>query len=120
MYINLRIRPWVLWWFCLGVVCGVVAVLNIVSRNLTRSQEVIILFIGVMNWVLGGVICWAFGIEIGKPAPSPSRAEEAHVRPEVQWYSASDFLLPGQRKLLPTKYSPKLVSKRFSAFLSNV
>ena len=107
MYIHLRIRQWVLWWICLGVVCGAVAVLNIVTRNLTKSQEGIILFIGVMNWVLGGVICWAFGIEIGNPVLPHSPAKETHAAPDVEWHSASDFLLPGHRKMLPPKYSPK-------------
>jgi hypothetical protein len=78
MDVHLRIRPWVIWWFWLGVVCGAVAILNIVTRNLNRPQELIILFIGVMNWVLGGVICWAFGIHIVQPSPPVSPTKEAH------------------------------------------
>ena len=106
MDVHLRIRRWVIWWFWLGVVCGAVAILNIVTRNLTRSQELIILFIGVMNWVLGGAICWAFGVQIAQPSPPASPTKEAHFTPELEWHSASDFLLPGHRRLLPPKYSP--------------
>ena len=106
MDVHLRIRRWVIWWFWLGVVCGAVAILNIVTRNLNRPQELIILFIGVMNWVLGGVICWAFGIHIVQPSPPASPTREAHSTPELEWHSASDFLMPGRRRLLPPKYSP--------------
>jgi hypothetical protein len=78
MDVHLRIRRWVICWFWLGVACGAVAILNIVSRNLTKSQELIILFIGVMNWVLGGAICWAFGVQIAQPSPPASPTKEAH------------------------------------------
>ncbi len=106
MDVHLRIHRWVIWWFWLGVVCGAVAILNIVTRNLTKSNELVILFIGVMNWVLGGVICWGFGIQIVQPSPPASPTKEAHFTPEFEWHSASDFLLPGHRRLLPPKYSP--------------
>ena len=59
MHIHLRIHRWVLWWFYVGVVCGVVALINILSRDLTRIQDRIILVIGVLFWLLGGLICYA-------------------------------------------------------------
>jgi hypothetical protein len=42
-----------------GVACGAVAVVNILSRNLSRTQEDVILVIGAVFWVLGGVVCYA-------------------------------------------------------------
>lgn len=59
MHIHLRIHRWVLWWFYVGVVCGVVALINILSRDLTRVQERIILVLGVLFWLLGGLVCYA-------------------------------------------------------------
>jgi hypothetical protein len=40
-------------------VCGVVALVNIFTRDLTRSQDHIILLVGIIFWVLGGVVSWA-------------------------------------------------------------
>ena len=59
MHIHLRIHHWVLWWFYVGVVCGVVAMVNIFTRDLSRSQDHIILLFGIIFWALGGVVCWA-------------------------------------------------------------
>jgi hypothetical protein len=59
MHIHLRIHRWVLWWFYVGLVCGVVALVNILTRDLTRRQERIILVIGVWFWLLGGLVCYA-------------------------------------------------------------
>jgi hypothetical protein len=59
MHIHLRVRHWVLWWFDVGVVCGVVALINILARDLTRPQEHVILAVGIGFWVLGGIVCWA-------------------------------------------------------------
>jgi hypothetical protein len=107
MHLHVRIHRWVLWWMVIGVVCGVVAVTNILEHNLTRAQERILIAVGVLNWMLGGLICYAFaGIEIEESAPKP-KAEEPKVLPkqESQSYAASDFLLPGSRKsLLPPRY----------------
>ena len=67
----LHIRRWVVWWFYVGVVCGVVALANIFFRNLTRGQEEAILFLGVLHWILGGLVCWAWeGVKLEKPVQS--------------------------------------------------
>lgn len=68
--VTVRIRPWVRWWFFIGVICGAVALANIIFRDLTRLQERIILLLGVVHWVLGGLVCWAWqGIRFTKPTP---------------------------------------------------
>lgn len=105
-HVHIRVRPWVAWWVCLGIVCGVIAVFNILLRDLTRSQEKIILLVGVVQWILGGLMCWAFeGIQITVPARPARGSESARVNTSQEWHPASDFILPGGRKsLLPTKY----------------
>ena len=56
----IRFRPWVVWWFCLGVIGGVVALVNIFFMDLTRTEERVILFLGVVHWLLGALVCWAW------------------------------------------------------------
>lgn len=104
MHIHVRIHRWVLWWFYVGVVCGVVALINILGRDLSRSQERIILVIGVFHWVLGGLVCYACeGLQIENRHEHP-KSEPPRVREQVEWHPASDFLLPGNRKsLLPPR-----------------
>jgi hypothetical protein len=53
MYFHFRVHHWVLWWFYVGIACGVVALVNILFRELTRTQETVILAIGVFFG------CWA-------------------------------------------------------------
>ena len=105
MPLHLRVHHWVVWWFCIGLVCGTVALVNILSRNLTRSQEDLVLILGVIHWVLGGLVCYSFdGIKIESPksAPKPGPPSPAHPVEEKEWHFASEFLQPGWRKrLLP-------------------
>ncbi len=105
MHLHLRIHHWVLWWFWLGVICGGVAIINILFRNLSREQEIFLLVVGVANWVLGGVICYAIdGIQI---VSHPDTPHETLIRSEDmrEWHAASDFVLPGNRKsILPPRY----------------
>jgi hypothetical protein len=91
-----------MWWFYVGVVCGVVALINILGRSdLTRTQERIILLIGVVHWVLGGLVCYAFDavriVEEGT-AERLKREEPTRPRDAPEWHPASDFILPGTRK----------------------
>ena len=60
MHIHVRIHHWVLWWFGVGIVCGVVALVNIFSRDLTHIQDRVVLVIGVLFWLLGGLVCYAY------------------------------------------------------------
>jgi hypothetical protein len=104
---RVRIHRWVVWWMVLGVVCGIVAVTNILEHNLTRAQERVLILTGVLNWILGGVICYASeGIRIEKPShPETKAAPKVLPHDDEEWHAASDFLLPGSRKsLLPPKF----------------
>jgi hypothetical protein len=106
VHIHLKIHRWVLWWFYVGVLCGVIALVNILTRDLTRLQEHVILIIGVLHWVLGGFVCWAFdGVRIHEPPAPTERHEITPPEPGRGWHPGSDFVLPGGRKsLLPPKY----------------
>jgi len=67
MHIHVRVHRWVRWWFYVGVVCGVVALANIGDRDLSRTQDKIIILIGAVHWLLGGLVCYAYeGIRIEK------------------------------------------------------
>lgn len=107
LHLDVRIHRWVVWWVVLGVVCGIVAVTNILEHNLTRAQERVLILAGVLNWFLGGLICYATeAIRIEKPPQHEDRVA-SKVLPvhDEEWHAASDFLLPGNRKsLLPPKW----------------
>jgi hypothetical protein len=105
-HIHIKIRRWVLWWFYVGVVCGVVGVVNILTRDLTRVQEHLVLTVGVVHWVVGGLVCWASdAVRIHEVSPPAERHELTPDVPAREWHPGSDFLLPGHRKsLLPPKY----------------
>jgi hypothetical protein len=105
MHIQARIHGWVVWWFFVGVFCGAVAVTNILFLHLSRTQDRIALFIGVLFWTLGGLICYACeGIRIERSSQQPIKREPMKVQESQEWHSASDFLFPGSRKsLLPPR-----------------
>ena len=104
---RVHIHRWVVWWMVLGVVCGIVAVTNILEHSLTRAQEKVLILMGVMNWILGGLICYASeGIRIEKPShPTEQSTPKPVLHDDEEGHAASDFLLPGSGKsLLPPKY----------------
>ena len=103
MQINVRIRPWVIWWFYVGVFCGGIALANILGRDLTPSQDRVLLLIGALHWILGGLVCWAFeSVKFQSPEPPPGRPQTAVAPRATEWHSASEFLMPGNRRsLLP-------------------
>ena len=104
IHLHIRIHRWVVWWLCLGVVFGAIALVNILFRDLTRIQDKIILLIGIVHWVLGGIVCWAFeGIKV--TPPPPPEQHESTQKDSREWHSPSDFVLPGGRKsILPPRY----------------
>jgi hypothetical protein len=107
MFVHFRIRRWVLWWFYIGIACGVVAIINILSRNLTRTQEEVLIGMGVMHWVLGGIACYFYdSVQTDNPTQeSPHNKEQKEERQKEEWHEASDFLLPGGRQsLLPPRH----------------
>jgi hypothetical protein len=106
MRIHVRVHRWVLWWFYIGVFCGVVAVINILGRHLSRTQEDVILLIGALHWLLGGLVCYAFdAIRIEESSPQLKDKEPSRAQESSEWRPASDFLLPGnKRSILPPRY----------------
>ena len=104
MHIHLRIQRWVVWWFYVGVVCGVIALSIILGHQFTRAQEETLLLLGVAHWLLGGVICWAFdSVRVEASAAPAQKAPKVTV--EREWHPASDFLMPGGRhSVLPWRH----------------
>ncbi len=104
-HIHIRIHRWVIWWLLLGVVVGAVALVNILFRDLTRTQDKVILVIGIMHWVLGGIVCWAYeGVRI-TTVPPPERHQVPRTEDTREWHAASEFILPGGRKsFLPPRF----------------
>lgn len=105
MHVHVRVQRWVVWWFYVGVVCGAVAIANILGQDLSRMQERTILLIGVLHWVLGGLVCYALdGIRVEGPSQRPKNEQQADRDVAREWHPASDFLLPGSRKtVLPPR-----------------
>ena len=106
MHFHIRIHHWVFWWIYMGVVGGVMALVNILTRDLTRTQERVILVIGVLFWLLGGLVCHAYGrIQTEKPRRQSTHNETPAVEQQREWRSVSEFVVPGRRKeLLPPKH----------------
>lgn len=106
MHFHVRIRHWVAWWFYVGVVCGAIALANILGRSLSPTQIKLVLIVGAMFWLLGGLACYGYdGVKIEMPPkPSGNTAGPGTLR-QMEWHYASEFLLPGNRKsILPPRY----------------
>ncbi len=79
---------------------------NVFFRHLSETQVKLVLVFGVLHWVMGGVVCYCIdGVKIVAPRhdapPPPQRSGSL----DSEWHSASDFLLPGNRKsILPAAY----------------
>ena len=54
MHLHLRIHRWVIWWFYVGVIGGLIVFVNILGHNLTGFQERLLLIVGAAFWLLGG------------------------------------------------------------------
>jgi hypothetical protein len=81
MHLYARVHHWVLWWLCVGAVFGLIAVVNILSENLSRTQERVILVIGVLFWTLGGFVCHAYeGIKFESSPKRMVRNQSAEFR----------------------------------------
>jgi hypothetical protein len=106
MHHHLQIRHWVVWSLYFGVVCGVVALINILARNMSSTQDIIVLLFGALFWLLAGIACYGYdGVKIELPARlSGNKTGPPTVR-QREWRAASEFVLPGTRKsMLPPKY----------------
>ncbi len=107
MFVHLRIHRWVIWWFYIGLIGGLIAFVNIFGHNLSGFQERLLLIVGAAFWLLGGVVCWAYESVKFEPPPQPATPvqKSPNMVPEREWHPASDFLLPGRRKsILPWRH----------------
>jgi hypothetical protein len=104
-HIHIQIHRWVAWWLALGVIFGAIALVNILLRDLTHTQEKVIVFLGVLHWVLGGLVCWTLGsAKIAPTTPTAVKRLDQTDRSR-EWHPASDFVLPGGRKsILPPSH----------------
>lgn len=103
MNIRLRVHRWVTWWFYVGIVCGAIAVVNLLGHHLTPAQDRLLIILGAAHWVLGGIVCWAFeGIAFEQKQPKVMPLQQAQSDPssETRSYAASEFLYPGRRQSL--------------------
>ena len=80
MHVHLHVHRWVIWWLWFGVLCGLVASVNLLTHTLTREQEDVIVFLGVLYWALGGVVCWALdGARYQKPDRTPPQSDQKNA-----------------------------------------
>jgi hypothetical protein len=98
--IHVRIQRWVVWWVSLGFAGGLIAVANMIGRDLSHEQENVLLAVGILHWLLGGLVCWELGAvqvkSLDESSPPPA------VASEKEWHPASEFVIPGARHLLPS------------------
>jgi hypothetical protein len=93
MHVYTRVHRWVLWWLYVGAVFGLIAAVNILTGNLTRTQERVIVVIGVLFWTLGGFVCHAYeGIKFHRSPKQLKRKQSLEFRrttvstdPSTQW-----------------------------------
>ncbi|HYA17702.1 MAG TPA: hypothetical protein VEF06_09565 [Bryobacteraceae bacterium] len=75
---QVHFRPWVLWWIYTGIVCGIVALVNILFRDLSSLQIAIVIGMGVLFWTVGGIVAYGYGgvriVSGYPPLPAPKRA----------------------------------------------
>lgn len=105
MHYRLHFRRWVLWWIYVGIVCGAVALVNVLFRDLSPLQIAVVAGMGVIFWTLGGIVAYGYGGVRIVPQPPLRLIPELHDWPQQEWHAASDFLYPGTGKaLLPPRH----------------
>lgn len=107
MHVHIRVHHGVLVWFYVGVVCGAIALANILGRNLSPAAVKWILVIGALHWLIGGILCYEWdAVRIETPH---REARTDHVQgktgktrlvPHTERHYASEFVLPGSGKHL--------------------
>ena len=95
----LRVHRWVIWWIYVGLICGTIAVVNILAHSLTPRQDRILIVMGAAHWLLGGIVCWASeGVKMQSRDSSIAGQKAPETGPATEWHPASDFLIPGVRR----------------------
>ena len=121
LHFHLHIQHWVVWWFYVGIACGVIALTNILFRHLSETQTKLVLVFGVLHWVLGGVVCYCIdGVKIVPPSGRTPQAPMTRAGLDNEYHCASDFLLPGNRKsILPAAYWRSRMTRGVTRFPSS-
>jgi hypothetical protein len=88
---HLHLRRWVVWWIYIGVVCGIIALVNILFRNLSPLQAAMVIVMGVLFWIIGGIVAYGYGGIVIVPMPLPHYSPAKH---EEEAHAATDFLFP--------------------------
>ena len=85
---------------------GIVAMVNILGRGLSRSTEHVLLILGTWHWLLGGLICWGLeGVQINMLKRTPERPARMQSSLRVPSgldtgpHHISEFVLPGGGKI---------------------
>ena len=52
MHIHLRVHPWVVWWFVIGAIIGLVVAVNMIGRHLTERSDALLVSLGVIQFSL--------------------------------------------------------------------
>lgn len=96
MDFHLRVRHWVVDWFIIGVVCGAVALVNILFHRAAPDDVALSLFFGALYWIIGGVVCYCVeGVQVEAQHHAEHGATILSAKDQREYHCASDFLLPG-------------------------
>lgn len=90
---HLHLHRWVVWWIYIGIVCSIVALVNILFRNLSPLQTAMVIVMGVLFWIIGGIVAYGYGGVLIVPMRHHSLVK--HDSPEDEAHAATDFLFPG-------------------------
>lgn len=107
MDLHLRIHRWVFDWFVIGVICGIVVLVNVFFRKPSADDLALSLFFGCLYWLIGGVICYVLeAVKLEPPAHVERTPQFAkNLGEQREYHCASDFVLPGSRRsLLPWRH----------------
>ena len=106
MRIYPRVHHWPVWWLYAAAICAVVALVNVVDRDLSSVQLKVVIIIGALFWLLAGLGCYGYeDVRTGIPPKAPLTSRVLKELQQREWHAASEFVLPGNRKsVLPPKY----------------
>ena len=105
---KIHLHRWVVWWFWLGVLGGAIALPNIIFRHLTHLQETVILLFGVVHWLFGGFVCWAWEAVKIEPEHTTEPGGQKHDKAEEGEPDVlSELIAHRNRKVFPRHSRPR-------------
>jgi hypothetical protein len=69
VHIHFHFHHWMVWWLYLGLILGAIVSLNILERHLMRDQDMVLVVLGAIFWILGGVVCYALDDALSRRPP---------------------------------------------------